>query len=653
MEVVNRLSWVTGGPQGSGVDTAANVFAKACALGGFYLFGKREYHSNIKGEHSYFSIYVSDEPVRAHVDPIDMLVVFDAETLFRHALHVVKDGVIVYDSSIVEGSIDDVPTLEKRRKDELRSILARHSLEGTVEGMLKLVGMNNGVRLYSIPCHDLLHDIASKRNDPSLNKMVRMVNIMMVASSLALLEYDQHLLANAIRYIFRARKSIADLNADAALYTYNYTKAKYANENGIGYRLVARKPRDDMLLVQGNQAVALGKMVAGCRFQTYYPITPASDESEFLEANELLDGKGSVAVVQTEDEIAAVAMAIGAGLSGARASTSTSGPGFSLMVEALGWAGINEVPVVITLYQRAGPSTGLPTRHEQGDLLFAIHAGHGEFPRVVIASGDVEEAFYDSIRAFNYAERYQMPVIHVVDKAIANNVITCKEFNPALVKIDRGLLLDGVTSSATITATTAPDDSRYLRFRFTEDGISPRIRLGTKDAVFWNTGDEHDELGHITEDPDLRVRMMDKRMGKLDLVLRELNDDEQAIVYGYESDATVISWGSTKGAILDAIDMLKARDGIDMNFVQVRLLHPFPTARIASLLEETRLLIDVEMNYSAQLAKLLRANLQRDADYHVVKYNGRPMSSSEVYEALKGIVKGGIKGKRVVLRHGV
>ncbi|MCS7140978.1 MAG: 2-oxoacid:acceptor oxidoreductase subunit alpha [Candidatus Nitrosocaldus sp.] len=647
MAIVNRLSWVTGGPQGSGVDTAANIFAKACALGGLYLFGKREYHSNIKGEHSYFSIHVSESPVRAHVDHIDMLVVFDAETLFRHALHVVSDGVIVYDASITGSSVDDVPTLERSKRDELRSLLSSHSLEGTVDGMLRLLE-SQGVRLYAIPCHDLLQDIASKRGEPSLSRLMRMVNIMMLSSSLALLEYDQQVLADAIRYVFRAKKSIADLNVDAALYTYNYTKAKYVNEDGgIRYRLVAGKPMHDMLLVQGNQSVALGKMVAGCRFQTYYPITPASDESEFLEANELLDGRGSVVVIQTEDEIAAICMAIGAGLSGTRASTSTSGPGFSLMVEALGWAGINEVPVVVTLYQRAGPSTGLPTRHEQGDLLFAIHAGHGEFPRVVIASGDVEEAFYDAVRAFNYAERYQLPVIHIVDKAIANSVVTCRAFNTTLVRIDRGMLMDTAGAAATVS------DGSYLRFRFTGDGISPRVRLGTPDAVFWNTGDEHDERGHITEDPDLRVRMMDKRMGKLELVLKELSSDEQAIMHGHSSDATVISWGSTKGAILDAIDMLRARDGIEMNFVQVRLLNPFPSAVVSSMLERTRMLIDVEMNYSAQLSKLLRANLQRDADYHVVKYNGRPMSSSEVYEALKGIITGGIKSKRVVLRHGV
>lgn len=652
MKVVNRLSWVTGGPQGSGVDTTANIFAKTCALGGFYIFGKREYHSNIKGEHSYFSIYVSEKPVRAHVDYIDMLVVFDVETLFRHASNVVSDGAVVYDTSIADTKIDDVPTLDKRRRDEIASLLSSNSLEGTARGMLKLLEMQ-GARLYAIPCHDLLQDIASKRNEPSLGKLTRMINIMMLASSLALLEYDQQILADAIRHVFKAKKSIADLNVDAALYTYNYTKAKYANEDGsIRYRLSAREPMHNMLLMQGNQAVALGKMVAGCRFQTYYPITPASDESEFLEANEILDGKGSVVVVQTEDEIAAISMAIGAGLSGARSSTSTSGPGFSLMAEALGWAGMNEVPVVVTLYQRAGPSTGLPTRHEQGDLLFAIHAGHGEFPRIVIASGDVEEAFYDAVRAFNYAERYQMPVIHIVDKAIANSIVVCKEFNPNLVKIDRGLLVDSVDAS-TFNVTTPIDGSSYLRFKLTDDGVSPRVRLGTPNAIFWNTGDEHDERGHITEEPDLRIRMMDKRMSKLDLVLKEVSEDEQVVMHGYRSDATVISWGSTKGAILDAIDMLKADDGIDMNFVQVRLLNPFPSARVSSLLEGTRLLIDVEMNYSAQLARLLRANIQHDPDYYVVKYNGRPMSSSEVYEALKGIIKGSIKGKRVVLRHGV
>ena len=636
-KVTNRLTWVTGGPQGSGVDTVANVFAKACALGGLYIFGKREYHSNIKGEHSYFTILASERPVRAHVDDIDMLAVFDAETLFRHGEYVVNNGIIVYDESILDTSIDSIPTMDKSSKARSIALLEHYSLGRTANDMLKAITMKSGVKAYGIPCHELLEDIARKRNEPSLSKLTRMVNIIILAASLALLDYDHNILANAIRYIFRAKKSVADTNVDAAVYTYNYTKAKY-NIDDIPYRLVAREYANNMLLIQGSQSIALGKILSGCRYQSYYPITPASDESEFLEANEVLDGKGSVLVIQTEDEIAAITSAIGASLAGARASTSTSGPGFSLMAEALGWAGMNEVPVVVTLYQRAGPSTGLPTRHEQGDLLFAIHAGHGEFPRIVIASGDVEEAFYDTIRAFNYAERYQMPVIHIVDKAIANSVITCNTFDTSLVKIDRGMLMSHA-------------DSSYKRFDLSSI-VSPRIRLGTQDVVFWNTGDEHDEYGHITEDPELRNSMMEKRMGKLELVLKELSDDEKAIMHNNGSDATVITWGSCKGAVLDAIDRLKD-EGMMLNYLQVKLLHPFPSLTIERMLNTTKVLIDVEMNYSAQLAKLLRANIQRDADYYIVKYNGRPMSSSEVYDALKGIMQGKVSSKRVVLKHGI
>ena len=177
------------------------------------------------------------------------------------------------------------------------------------------------------------------------------------------------------------------------------------------------------IIAQGSQSSPLGKIVAGCRFQTYYPITPASDDSEYLESNLIIkqndNNNGSIVVIQTEDEISAIAMAIGSSLTGTRSCTATSGPGFSLMAEALGWAGMNEVPVIISLYQRAGPSTGLPTRQEQGDLLFAINAGHGEFPRIVYSSGDIEESFYDTVKVFNYAEKFQLPVIHMMDKFIA------------------------------------------------------------------------------------------------------------------------------------------------------------------------------------------------------------------------------------------
>ena len=249
----------------------------------------------------------------------------------------------------------------------------------------------------------------------------------------------------------------------------------------------------------------MGKITAGCRFQTYYPITPASDDSEFLESNQIIrqtdNNEGSIVVVQTEDEIAAITMAIGGALTGARSATATSGPGFSLMAEALGWAGMNEVPLVVSLYQRAGPATGLPTRHEQGDLMFAINAGHGEFPRIVFASGDIEESFYDTIKAFNFAEKYQMPVIHLLDKAIANSIMTCKIFDQNKVTIDRGQLLQTIPNS-----TPTGEGGHYLRFKFDENPVSPRVTLGTENGIFWNTGDEHSEEGHISEDPVVRVK---------------------------------------------------------------------------------------------------------------------------------------------------
>jgi 2-oxoglutarate ferredoxin oxidoreductase subunit alpha len=635
--VTNKLSWLIGGPQGSGVDTAANIFAKTCVLGGLYVFGKREYYSNIKGEHSYFTVRVSEKPIRSHVDDVDVLVAFDAETVFRHALEIVNGGALVYDTSLAETTLDESPFLDDVVKNRLKDRLGKKGLGNTVKDVLQMA-KDNGAVLFGISFQDLLKEIAEKRNEPSLSKLMRMINIMAVTSSLALLDYDSNVVANAIRHIFKGKQKIAEMNVDAANYTYNHTKAKYGNE--FRYRLVTKPVDEQLILVEGSEATGLGKMVGGCRFQTYYPITPASDESEFLESNQLLDtadGKGSLVVVQTEDEIAAITMAIGAAISGARSSTCTSGPGFSLMAEALGWAGINEVPVVVTLYQRAGPSTGLPTRHEQGDLMFAIHAGHGDFPKIVFASGDIEESFYDAALSFNYAEKYQMPVIHLVDKLMANSVITCKIFDPMKVRIERGLLMD-----------KAPEG--YLRFKLTENGISPRVRLGTENGIFWNTGDEHMENGHITEDPGIRDRMMEKRLDKLQLALKEIPDSEKAVRYGEDSDMTIISWGSTKGAILDAMEQL-AKENVKINFVQVKLLNPFPDEYVAKLLERTRLLIDIEMNYSAQLSKLIRENVKRDPDYYIVKYNGRPMSSSEVYRALRNIIDSKAK-RREVLTHG-
>jgi 2-oxoglutarate/2-oxoacid ferredoxin oxidoreductase subunit alpha len=356
-----------------------------------------------------------------------MLVSFDAETLLRHAGVVTKGGGIVYDSELVDTKIEEVPTLDDSAKDRLVNLLDKNQKAITVQGILEYAS-DNGVNLYGIPYFQLLEEFSTKTKDHSLSKLSRMVNVMSLSVSLALLGFEFEALKSAIKIVFRSKPKIAEINVLAAEHAY---AKKNHDPKKLDFSLSAKDPIPDTILLQGNQSSAMGKLTAGCKFQTYYLITPASDDSEFLEANEIvpqLDGnEGSILVLQTEDEIAAITMAIGA-LTGARSATATSGPGFSLMTEALRWAGMNDVPIVVSLYKRAGPATGLPTRHEQGDLLFAIRAGHGEFPRLIFASGDIEESYYDTIKVFNFAEKFQMPVIHLLDKAIANSITTCTAF---------------------------------------------------------------------------------------------------------------------------------------------------------------------------------------------------------------------------------
>jgi 2-oxoglutarate ferredoxin oxidoreductase subunit alpha len=318
-----------------------------------------------------------------------------------------------------------------------------------------------GVRLYPVPFDELLQKMTGEKA-PQLSVAKRMANTMAVAASCALVRYELKFIERALEDVFQGKKKVIELNLRACELAYEYILKNFAQDFPIA--LEALKASEPRIYLTGNQATALGKLAAGCTVQTYYPISPATDESTYLEAHGVFDRggeRGAILVVQVEDEIAAITMATGAALAGARAATSTSGPGFSLMVEALGWAGINEVPVVVTLYQRGSPSTGLPTRHEQGDLRFVLHAGHGEFPRIVLASGDLEECFYDEIRAFNYAEKYQVPVIHLLDKSLASSSQTLKLFEPQRCRIERGALLKGSVGEG------------YKRFAYTETA-SPR-----------------------------------------------------------------------------------------------------------------------------------------------------------------------------------
>jgi 2-oxoglutarate ferredoxin oxidoreductase subunit alpha len=640
--VAEELNWMAGGPQGSGVDSAANIFARACGYGGLYVYGKREYHSNIKGLHSYFHLRVSSGEVSANVDDVDLLAAFDAETVVRHITEVVSSGGIVVDKDQVGTKIFTIPTLPHEFRSELRQYLDKKALGDNLSDLIAQAE-KGGISVFQVPYMDLLIEIANKLGIEQVSRVTRMINVLTIGVSFGLLDYDMSLVEKAIRTIFAEKPRIVDMNILALRVAYDYAKQSF--HDSFRHKLERIDTDEERIFLSGNQAVALGKVLGGCKVQTYYPITPAADESEYLEAHEIFktktdDGEAAIVVIQTEDEIAAINMASGAALTGARAATSTSGPGFSLMVEGLAWAGNNEVPVVITYYQRGAPSTGLPTRHGQDDLRFAIHAGHGEFPRVVLASGDVRECFYDAAAAFGYAETYQLPVIHLIDKALGNSSQTYPFFDTSHFRVQRGDILEETQLLG-----------EYKRFRFTENGISPRVILGTRNGVHWYTGDEHNELGHISEEPDNRTRMVDKRMKKLETIDREVPIEEKINFYGDEnSKSMVVSWGSPKGPILEALQKL-TEEGFSLGFMQVRMVHPLPRDHITDVLEKAKRIVDLEMNYSGQLGGIIKEKTGVSMNFQVLKYNGRPMTTTEVYSALKLILLGEAP-KRQVLTHG-
>jgi 2-oxoglutarate ferredoxin oxidoreductase subunit alpha len=626
--VTESINWMAGGPQGSGVDTASTIFGRACGYGGLWVFGRREYHSNIKTMHSYFHQRVSKEPTLANINDVNLLAAFDAETIVRHVGEVVSEGGIIVDSRDIGVNVfTGIPTFSEEYRSQVRAFMKENGVGETVNDFLNYAKKKN-IQVYPVPYMDLLAQIGKAINIEKVSQLSRMINVLTIGVSFAFLKYDKKLVEDAIRATFHEK--IADMNVTAVDYAYDYA-VKNFDVNHFKHKLEKIGVNEPRIFLTGNQAVAMGKVMGGCRVQTYYPITPAADESEYLEAHEILKtkrGQEAIIVIQTEDEIAAVTSASGACLTGARAATSTSGPGFSLMAEGLGWAGSNEVPVVITYYQRGGPSTGQPTRHSQQDLRFAMHAAHGEFTRIILASGDIRECFYDAAEVFNLAEKYQVPVIHLLDKAMANCSQTYPVFNYGNVKVDRGL----------IVGEKEFEGKEYKRFRFTETGVSPRAFLGTKNAVQWCTGDEHNESGNINEEPFIRRQMMEKRMKKLDLIDKEVPIDLKVNFFGdKDSENVVVSWGSPKGAIIESLNQLK-EEGLSLGYIQVRMIHPLPSAYIKQMLEGKKRIIDIEDNYTAQLGGIITECTTIKPNFYILKYTGRPMMTTEVYEALKMIL---------------
>jgi 2-oxoglutarate ferredoxin oxidoreductase subunit alpha len=268
-----------------------------------------------------------------------------------------------------------------------------------------------------------------------------------------------------------------------------------------------------------------------------------------------------------------------------------------------------------------------------------MHAGHGEFPRIILASGDIKECFYDAAKVFNLAEKYQMPVIHLLDKAMANCSQTYPVFDYSKLRIERGAIL----------TEKELEGQEYRRFRFTETGLSPRVVLGTKNGVHWYTGDEHNEVGHISEEPFNRRLMVEKRMKKLELVEKEVPVDEKLNFFGdKDSENIVVSWGSPKGAIIESLNTLK-EEGFSLGFMQVRMIHPLPAEYVKKVLEGKKRIIDVEDNYSGQLGGIIKEETGIAPNFHILKYTGRPMTTTEVYNALKAILTNKAPERQVLM----
>ncbi len=579
----NSVSFLIGGEAGQGLTRSGSLLGKALMRGGFYVFGANDYPSVIRGSHNFYVLRASDEEVWSQGDTVDIVLALNKETILRHIEGVTEGGGIVYDE-----------------KTELK--------EGEIG--------RDDVNLFPIPMSGIVDKVGGR---PIMR------NTVTLGAAVGLVGYNKEILKGVISDTFAGRDKIIEMNNKVIDAGYEYAKQNYAE--GFHCKLETSSENPGRIMPTGNDAIALGAIQAGCRFFAAYPMTPASPILHYLAAK---DAETDMVIIQTESEIAALNMVVGAGYAGVRAMTATSGGGFCLMTEALGLAAMTETPVVLMVGQRPGPSTGLATYSSQGDLLFAIHASHGEFPRVVVAPGDVEECFYLTMEAFNLAESFQVPSIILTDKYLVESHKSTDPFDTGKVAVDRGDLqiIDEWAGS-----------EEYERFKFTESGVSPRILPGTKGATVLANSNEHTEYGYTTSEPDETVEMVDKRFRKLDALKRQVELLNAVKAYGaQDAEVTLVGWGSTKGPALEAFKMLR-RDGVKARFVQVVYMEPFPSKAVEEALKGGGKYMLIEANKTAQLGKLIKFHNGFTFEHIFLKYDGRPFNPGEIHSRVMEVLR--------------
>lgn len=543
-----------GGAAGQGIDTTVSILEKAFKKSGYFVYTLRDFMSRVRGGHNFMVIRFGNEVITSHSSKLDGIIALNEETVDLHQKNLKDDGFILCDSNL-KGDFDAIRIPMAEKAKELGNPRVSGSI--SVGAILKLFGINP--------------------------------------------EYVDEIIEASIK------KQYVKINQEAARFGYDSVDTKYPHLGG---------EFKDNMLINGNQAVALGAIAAGLKFYSAYPMSPATPIMEYLSKHGVSTG---VVMEQAEDEIAAINMAIGASYAGVRSMTGTSGGGFALMVEALGLSGIAEIPIVIANVQRPGPATGLPTRTEQSDLKFTVYASHGEFPRMVITLRNHKDAFYQTARAFHIADKYQLPVLLLSDQYLGDSTSTVEIYD-----------LSEIASNNPIISTE--DEADYLRYRITDNGISPRRIPGKGNYFVTADSDEHNEAGYITEDADVRVDMVDKRMRKLDGLIRELEEPE---FLGEENcDVLLIGWGSTYGPIKEAVDTLNK--SLEDKFAALVFgdIYPLPTRLLLEYVDKAKTIINVEQNATGQLADLIRETTGILCNNSILKYDGRQISGEEIVDRL-------------------
>ena len=565
-DVVFRI----GGEGGEGVISCGEILTLACARMGLEIYTFRSYPAEIKGGPAMFQVRASKDSLLSQGSEVDVLVCFNQEAYDRHAKDLRKDGqgVIVYDSS------------SAKPEEGIHAIL------------------------YPVP----VSEMAKLELRNYLTK-----NIIFLGILSKFFGVDFSIVEKIIREKFGKKgEAILNLNFQALRHGYQYVEKNLAKKDD--FTIEAQKS-ENRLVLSGNQALALGAIQAGMRFYAGYPITPATDIMELL-ARELPRFEGTV--VQAEDEIAAIGMVLGAAFAGVKAMTASSGPGIDLMTEFLGLASMAEVPCVIVNCQRAGPSTGMPTKTEQSDLRHAISAGHGDAPRIVMALSSVEDAFYGMIRAFNYAVRCQMPVIVLSDQYLAQRTATVQKPDVSKVPVEE------------LLRPKEAELEHYKRFRMSESGISPVTTPGTRGGGFPATGIEHDEEGELSYEPDNHRRMTEKRWRKLSQVLQGPDLFRR---YGpLDADIGIVGWGSSEGVIREAVQAANAK-GYRVAAFHPKILHPLPP-ELGDFIHSVKTVIVPELNFTGQFAKEIRARYLIDV-VQLNKVAGLPFTPNEILEKVE------------------